>query len=312
MAYRILLPQPIMESGRKYLEEKGYEIVDGEGYTEDDIIRQIPGCDAMIVRTAKITKKILDAADSLKVIARHGAGFDGVDLKAAEEKNVMVLYAPTANSNSVAETAIFYMLYCSRNFKKVQALYKTNYMTAKMKIEKHELGGKTLGLIGVGNIGGRVAKKAVFGFDMKVIAFDPYAKELPDYIQRVESREEVFKNADYVSLHIPATPETEKSVGAKEFDLMKPTAYLINTSRGALVDEPALIEALENHQIAGAGLDVQETEPPKADNPLYTLDNVILTPHMGWKGLETRQRLVSILAGNVKGFLEGTPVNVVS
>ena len=166
MAYRILLPQPIMESGRKYLEEKGYEIVDGEGYTEDDIIRQIPGCDAMIVRTAKITKKILDAADSLKVIARHGAGFDGVDLKAAEEKNVMVLYAPTANSNSVAETAIFYMLYCSRNFKKVQALYKTDYMTAKMKIEKHELGGKTLGLIGVGNIGGRVAKKAVFGFDM--------------------------------------------------------------------------------------------------------------------------------------------------
>ena len=312
MAYRILLPQPIMESGRKYLEEKGYEIVDGEGYTEDDIIRQIPGCDAMIVRTAKITKKILDAADSLKVIARHGAGFDGVDLKAAEEKNVMVLYAPTANSNSVAETAIFYMLYCSRNFKKVQALYKTDYMTAKMKIEKHELGGKTLGLIGVGNIGGRVAKKAVFGFDMKVIAFDPYAKELPDYIQRAESREEVFKNADYVSLHIPATPETEKSIGAKEFDLMKPTAYLINTSRGALVDEPALIEALENHQIAGAGLDVQETEPPKADNPLYTLDNVILTPHMGWKGLETRQRLVSILAGNVKGFLEGTPVNVVS
>ena len=94
--------------------------------------------------------------------------------------------------------------------------------------------------------------------------------------------------------------------------LMKPTAFLINTSRGALVDEPALIEALENHQIAGAGLDVQEIEPPKADNPLYTLDTVILTPHMGWKGLETRQRLVSILAGNVKGFLKGTPVNVVS
>ena len=183
MAYRILLPQPIMESGRKYLEEKGYEIIDGEGFMEDDIIRQIPGCDAMIVRTAKITKKILDAADSLKVIARHGAGFDGVDLKAADEKNVMVLYAPTANSNSVAETAIFYMLYCSRNFKKVQALYKTDYMTAKMKIEKHELGGKTLGLIGVGNIGGLVAKKAAYGFDMNVIAFDPYAKERPEYIQ---------------------------------------------------------------------------------------------------------------------------------
>ena len=246
MAYRILLPQPIMESGRKYLEEKGYEIVDGEGYTEDDIIRQIPGCDAMIVRTAKITKKILDAADSLKVIARHGAGFDGVDLKAAEEKNVMVLYAPTANSNSVAETAIFYMLYCSRNFKKVQALYKTDYMTAKMKIEKHELGGKTLGLIGVGNIGGRVAKKAVFGFDMKVIAFDPYAKELPDYIQRVESREEVFKNADYVSLHIPATPETEKSVGAKEFDLME----LLMRNPNRVYSRETLLDAIWGYDVS--------------------------------------------------------------
>ena len=286
MAYRILLPQPIMESGRKYLEEKGYEIVDGEGYTEDDIIRQIPGCDAMIVRTAKITKKILDAADSLKVIARHGAGFDGVDLKAAEEKNVMVLYAPTANSNSVAETAIFYMLYCSRNFKKVQALYKTDYMTAKMKIEKHELGGKTLGLIGVGNIGGRVAKKAVFGFDMKVIAFDPYAKELPDYIQRVESREEVFKNADYVSLHIPATPETEKSVGAKEFDLMKPTAYLINTSRGA-------------------GLDVLTKEPLDPENPLLSMDNVLTAPHIGGATKEASSRSSLVCAEGIDDFLSG-------
>ena len=284
MAYRILLPQPIMESGRKYLEEKGYEIIDGEGFTEDDIIRQIPGCDAMIVRTAKITKKILDAADSLKVIARHGAGFDGVDLKAADEKT------PTANSNSVAETAIFYMLYCSRNFKKVQALYKTDYMTAKMKIEKHELGGKALGLIGVGNIGGRVAKKAAYGFDMNVIAFDPYAKELPDYIQRVESREEVFKNADYVSLHIPATPETEKSVGAKEFDLMKPTAFLINTSRGMVVDEEALIEALKAGKIAGAGLDVLTKEPLDPENPLLSMDNVLTAPHIGGATKEASSR----------------------
>ena len=270
-----------MESGRKYVEEKGYDITDVLGITEDDIIRQIPGCDAMIVRTAKITKKILDAADSLKVIGRHGAGFDGVDLKAADEKT------PTANSNSVAETAIFYMLYCSRNFKKVQALYKTDYMTAKMKIEKHELGGKALGLIGVGNIGGRVAKKAAYGFDMNVIAFDPYAKELPDYIQRVESREEVFKNADYVSLHIPATPETEKSVGAKEFDLMKPTAFLINTSRGMVVDEEALIEALKAGKIAGAGLDV------------------LTAPHIGGATKEASSRSSLVCAEGIDDFLSG-------
>ena len=192
--------------------------------------------------------------DSLKVIARHGAGFDGVDLKAAEEKNVMVLYAPTANSNSVAETAIFYMLYCSRNFKKVQALYKTDYMTAKMKIEKHELGGKTLGLYRRRKHWWTCGEKAVFGFDMKVIAFDPYAKELPDYIQRVNPRKKRLRTQITFLLHIPATPETEKSVGAKEFDLMKPTAYpWINTSRGRWLSmREALIEALKAGKIAGS------------------------------------------------------------
>ena len=234
MSFKILLPQPILESGRQYLLDKGYELVDGSGFEEEDIIRDIKGCDGMIVRTAKITRRILEAADSLKVIARHGAGFDGVDLEAAREKGIVVLYAPRANSQSVAELAIFYMLHCSRNFKLVQKLYRDDYRFAKFNVEKHELNGKTLGLIGVGNIGGLVAKKAALGFDMKVLAFDPYAKDLPDYIELAGSREEVFEKADYVSLHVPATPETVNSVGAKEFQLMKPTAFLINVSRETL------------------------------------------------------------------------------
>ncbi|MFR3119557.1 MAG: NAD(P)-dependent oxidoreductase [[Clostridium] symbiosum] len=232
MGYKVLLPQPILESGRAYLLERGYELVDGNGFEEEDIIRDIKGCDAMIVRTAKITRRIIAAADRLKVIARHGAGYDGVDLEAAKEKGIMVLYAPRANSESVAELAVFYMLYCSRNFKLVQKLYKDDYRFAKFNIEKHELCGKTLGLVGVGNIGGLVARKAALGFDMKVLAFDPYAKELPDYIIPVSSREEVFKKADYVSLHVPATPETVNSVGEKELAGMKKTAFLINTARG--------------------------------------------------------------------------------
>ena len=147
--------------------------------------------------------------------------------------------------------------------------------------------------------------------DMNILVYTRTPRADEDGIRYVDL-ETVLKNSDYVSLHCPLTPQTKHMINKETLALMKPTAFLINTSRGALIDEPALIEALEKHQIAGAGLDVQETEPPKADNPLYTLDNVILTPHMGWKGLETRQRLVSILAGNVKGFLEGTPVNVVS
>ena len=121
----------------------------------------------------------------------------------------------------------------------------------------------------------------------------------------------LLKESDYVSLHCPLTPQTRHLINQETLRLMKPTAFLINTSRGALIDEPALIDALKRGIIAGAGLDVQETEPPAPDSPLYTLDNVILTPHMGWKGLETRERLVSILAGNIRAFFDGNPVNVV-
>jgi D-3-phosphoglycerate dehydrogenase len=305
MSFKILLPQPILESGRQYLLDKGYELVDGSGFEEEDIIRDIKGCDGMIVRTAKITRRILEAADSLKVIARHGAGFDGVDLEAAREKGIVVLYAPRANSQSVAELAIFYMLHCSRNFKLVQKLYRDDYRFAKFNVEKHELNGKTLGLIGVGNIGGLVAKKAALGFGMKVLAFDPYAKDLLDYIELAGSREEVFEKADYVSLHVPATPETVNSVGAKEFQLMKPTAFLINTSRGTVVDEEALIEALKEKQIAGAALDVLKKEPMEKDNPLLDMDNVVTAPHIGGATKEASSRSSLICAQGIDDFLSG-------
>ena len=124
--------------------------------------------------------------------------------------------------------------------------------------------------------------------------------------------EELLKNSDYVSMHCPLTESTKHMINKETLSLMKPSAFIINTSRGALIDEAALIEALENGTIAGAGLDVQETEPPAENSPLYTMDNVLLTPHMGWKGLETRQRLVSILADNIKKFIEANPINVVS
>ena len=182
--------------------------------------------------------------------------------------------------------------------------------TKNLQVPHVEVNGKTLGIIGAGHIGKTVMKIAK-ALDMNILVYTRTPRADEDGIRYV-ALETVLKNSDYVSLHCPLTPQTKHMINKETLALMKPTAFLINTSRGALIDEPALIEALEKHQIAGAGLDVQETEPPKADNPLYTLDNVILTPHMGWKGLETRQRLVSILAGNVKGFLEGTPVNVVS
>ena len=146
---------------------------------------------------------------------------------------------------------------------------------------------------------------------MKVLAYTRTPRADEDNLKYV-SLEELLKQSDYISLHCPLTPQTRHMINKETIAMMKPTAYIINTGRGALIDEPALIEALKEGRIAGAGLDVQETEPPVQDNPLYDMPNVILTPHMGWKGLETRQRLVSILAANIQAFDEGRPQNVVS
>ena len=306
MAFRVLLPQPILPAGYAHLQACGFEIKDGRGFTEADIIADIADCDAMIVRTAKITAKILDSAPNLKIIARHGAGYDNVDVEACRRNNILLCTAGGANSISVAELAIFYMLYCSRNFKKVQNTYIEDYRFAKMGIPKTELEGKVLGLVGLGNIGKLVAKKAALGFDMTVLAYDPYAKSpLPEYIQLVEDRDEIFRKSDYVSIHVPATPQTIHSIGAREFGLMKNTAYLINTARGSIVDEPALIQALEDGEIAGAGLDVLAQEPLDVNNPLLKMDNVLTAPHIGGQTKEAASRSSEACAKAVEDFFAG-------
>ena len=314
MATRVLIPQPILPAGYEYLRKHGYEAVDGRGFTEEDIITDIRDCDALIVRTARITRQIFDAAPKLKILARHGAGYDGVDLAAAREHGVLVCTAGGANAISVAELTIFYMLYCSRNFKKVQNLYLQDYRQAKMGVPKTELEGKTLGLVGLGNIGKLVAQKAALGFDMTVLAYDPFAKKegLPDYIQLVEDRDEIFKRSDYVSLHVPATTETVHSVSDREFGLMKPTAYLINAARGSIVDEAALYRALQEEKIAGAGLDVLEQEPIDPSNPLVAMDNVLTAPHIGGATKEASSRSSVACAQAIDDFFSGrTPKFVV-
>ncbi len=306
MGKRVLLPQPILPAGYEYLRSHGFEVVDGRGFTEEDILADIPGCDAMIVRTAKITGRILDAAKDLKILARHGAGYDNVDIEAARRNHILVCTAGGANANSVAELTVFYMLYCSRNFKKVQTNYLTDYRYAKMGIPKTELGGKTLGLIGLGNIGKLVARMAALGFDMKVLAYDPFARgELPDYIQLTSDREEIFRASDYVSIHVPPTPETIGSISDREFEWMKNTAYLINTARGSIVDEPALIRALEAGKIAGAGLDVLAQEPLDPSNPLIHMDNVLTAPHIGGATKEASSRSSVACAEAIDDFFAG-------
>lgn len=306
MAIRVLLPQPILPQGYDFLREHGYEIIDGSGPSEDEVLKYVGDADAMIVRTAKVTAKIFAAAPKLKIVARHGAGYDGVDLEAARKNGTLVVTAGGANAISVAELAIFYMLYCARNFKKVQKYYIEDYKFAKSKIPKTELEGKTLGLIGIGNIGMLVAEKAALAFHMNVLAYDPFFKgEAPSYVQLVSDRDEIFKESDYVSLHVPLLPSTRHSVGEREFKLMKPTAYLINTARGSIVDEPALIKALQEGEIAGAGLDVLEKEPLDPSNPLLAMENVLTAPHIGAATKEASARSSVACAQAIDDFFHG-------
>jgi D-3-phosphoglycerate dehydrogenase len=307
MGYKILLPQEIMKEGRDYLESRGYELVDGSGKEEVDIIRDIADMDGIIVRLSQMSREVFEAAPKLKVVARHGAGYDTVDLDAAKDHGVMVCNAPIANSMSVAELAVFYMLYCSRNFKKVQKHFIDDYYYAKLRLPKVELDGKTLGLIGVGNIGSRVAKKALHGFNMNVIAYDPYKtqEEVPEGVELTADFDRIFKESDFVSLHCPANQETTGFVGKEQLELMKPTAYFINTARGKIVVEEELYEIMKAERIAGAALDVMQSEPVDPENPLLHMDNVVVAPHIGAATKEATDRASLHCAMSIHEVLSG-------
>lgn len=290
------------------------EVVTYDDTTPEELLSRIAGAEIIVTKEMPVSGDLIrQFPESVKLICEAGTGYNNLDLAAAREKGIMVCNIPAYSSKRVAHTAIMMILNLSSAMQiQMRMLAAGNHdnFTKNLQVPHVEVNGKVLGIIGAGNIGREVIRIAK-AMDMEILACTRTPKTDGDGIRYVDL-ETLLKNSDYVSLHCPLTPQTRHLINKESLALMKPTAFLINTSRGALIDEPALLEALQNGTIAGAGLDVQETEPPAPDSPLYTMPNVILTPHMGWKGLETRQRLVSILAGNIKGYLAGEPVNVVS
>lgn len=280
---------------------------------EELMLERIEGAGIIVTKEIPVKGEMIEKfPDSVKLICEAGTGYNNIDLEAAKKKGITVCNIPAYSTQRVAHTAIMFILNLSSTMQVQQAmLTKGNHdnFTKCLQVNHVEVNGKTLGIIGGGNIGLEVAKVAN-ALGMKILIHTRTPKENEENLTYT-SLEEVLKNSDYVSLHCPLNEKTKHIINAETLSLMKPTAFLINTARGALIDEPALIEALKKGTIAGAGLDVQETEPPVEGNPLYTMENVILTPHMGWKGLETRQRLVSILADNVQSYIKGNPINVV-
>ena len=278
------------------------------------ILERVQGQNIVITKEMPVSGEIISKfPDSVKLICEAGTGYNNIDLEAAKKKGITVCNIPAYSTQRVAHTAITFILKLSSSMQIQQSMLTNknrDNFTKCMQVKHVEVNGKTLGIIGAGTIGKEVIKIAkVLG--MNILVYTRTPREDEESVKYVDL-DTVLSKSDYISLHCPLTPQTRHIIDENAISKMKSSAFIINTARGALIDEPALIKALQENKIAGAGLDVQEVEPPALDNPLYDMENVILTPHMGWKGLETRQRLISILADNIKAFLDGNPINVVS
>jgi D-3-phosphoglycerate dehydrogenase len=301
---KVLLSQVINPAGMKVLEGK-VELVILADTTVETIKKMVIDVEGIILRTnIKVTREIMEAAPSLKIISRTGAGVDNVEVAAATEKGILVCDTPGVNSNSVAEQTLAILLGLAKQLKIMDKAVSEGNWKIRSTGKAVDVDGKTLGLIGIGRIGSLVAYKCRQAFNMKVIAYDPYVKQA-EGIELYSSLDQVFQEADFISIHVPYVEQTHHLVNAKLLNLMKPDAYLINTSRGPLVDEKALIEVLEKGSIAGAGLDVFEKEPPSLDNPLLRLNNVILTPHSSALSRECEMKVHITAAQAVVDFLEG-------
>ena len=282
--------------------------------TNAELIERIQGARVVVTKELPVGADLLSQfPDTVKLIVEAGTGYNNIDLNAAKERGITVCNIPAYSTERVAHTVIMMILnFASTMQKQIGMLAKgdRSNFTKHLQVSHTEVNGKTLGVVGAGHIGMEVIKVAK-ALGMNILVHTRTPKADGDGIRYV-SLDELLENSDYITLHCPLNDQTKHMINKETIGKMKPSAVIINTGRGPLINEAELCEALAAKRIAGAGLDVQEVEPPAEDSPLYTLDNVILTPHMGWKGLETRQRLVGIIRDNVQAFFNGEPINVVS
>ena len=282
--------------------------------TNEELIERIQGARVVVTKELPVNAELLSQfPDTVKLIVEAGTGYNNIDLNAAKERGITVCNIPAYSTERVAHTVIMMILnFASTMQQQIGMLAKgdRSNFTKYLQVSHTEVNGKTLGVVGAGHIGMEVIKVAK-ALGMNILIHTRTPKADGDGVRYV-SLDELLENSDYITLHCPLNDQTKYMINKETIAKMKPNAVIVNTGRGPLINEADLCEALAAKRIAGAGLDVQEVEPPAEDSPLYTLDNVILTPHMGWKGLETRQRLVGIIRDNVQAFFKGEPINVVS
>lgn len=284
--------------------------------SRDQILERCKDADVVLTNKVPFKRETLEALPNLKYIGVMATGYNIIDTVAAKETGVVVTNIPAYSTNSVAQMVFAHILNITLHVQKHSdevhsGKWSRNSDFCFWSTPLIELHGQTIGIIGLGSIGMAVARIAL-GFGMKVIAYTSKAQmQLPKEIKKVELNE-LFEQSDILSLHAPLTDDTRNIVNAKTLALMKPTGIIINTSRGPLINEDDLAEALKNKTIYAAGIDVMSQEPPKADNPLLGVENCFITPHIAWASLAARKRLMEILIDNLKAFIDGKPINRVN
>lgn len=297
--------------GEKVLRQ-GAEVIQTNQYDLPHLCEAVQNVEGIVLRApAKITREVINANPNLKVISGAGVGLDNIDVAYATEKGIPVLHAPAVNKVSTAEHAVMLIMALAKSVIPFHENMRKGNYDSRMSIPTLELKGKKVGLIGFGNIAQEVAKRLKLGFEMDVTAwvreYNPakhkMAHEIGVHINT--NMKEVFAQSDFISLHIPLNEQTKHSINQKLFSVMKPTAFLINTARGAVVNQDDLYHGLKEGRLAGAGLDVFDPEPPAKDLPLLSLPNVVVTPHVGGTTVECNYIMSTTVAENVLKVLEG-------
>lgn len=305
---KVLISDSLSEEGLKILEDRKIAFDCKSKLSPDELKKIIGNYEALIIRSGtKATAELIEAADKLKVIGRAGVGIDNVDLEAASKKGIVVMNTPGGNTISTAEHTVSMLLALNRNIPQANASMKSGAWD-RNSFSARELSGKCLGIIGLGRIGLAVAKRAQ-SFGMKIIAHDPFlSKKKADQLDiELVELDDLFGKVDFLTVHTPLTPETKYMISAKQFGLMKKGVKILNCARGGIVDEAALLKAIESGIVEGAALDVFENEPPK-NNPLIALDCVIATPHLGASTSEAQVNVAVEIAEQVADLLQGKGV----
>ncbi len=297
---------PSLDIERSVLNELGAEVFATQATSEEELLGVVEEADALLVCYAPVTKRVIDRAQRCRIISRYGIGMDNVDVQAASAKGIVVTNVPDYCIEEVSDHALALLLACARKVPVLDRRVRAGRWDAKDAVPIYRLRGKVLGLVGFGKIPRVLARKAR-ALGLEVVAFDPYvgAEDMHEHAARKVDLEALLTQADFVSVHAPLTPRTRRMIDEAELRAMKPSAYLINTSRGPIVSEAALVRALQERWIAGAALDVLETEPPSQAHALFALDNVIVTPHVAFYSEESLKELQRKAAEEVARVLSG-------